>query len=544
MVCRLVSLLVGGVFAFQTAAAQQAPRPERPALVVNMVVGGLPYDFVTRYGHNLSEGGFRRLAESGVSFTSARYDYMPTDRASSLATITTGTYPSVHGVVGERWCDVLTGEEVELIADSEAAGFDCEYGQGCYSNVNLIAPTLGDRLRAESPASKVVSIAADPVSAIVMAGLGTEAYWVNTATAGWTSSSRYMLYLPGWVERFNDQYRGNSYLADWFWTLHLGPERYVNRRYGRIDLPEDARFRELAPIGGLPCTAGGGRYVPVFATPLASDLVADFAMQAVVREELGQDEAPDILNICFDAPRDIIAHYGPESVEAEDMFYQLDRTVGSLISFIVSQVGQERVLFVLTSDHGSSQAFDAAAPSQERFNGEQFRTIINSFLCAQYGGEEWVAGYANRRLYINRREAFNRNLSLGEVQRRAADFALQFRGISRVVPACDLRGGAASDAYMQRLRNGYFPKRSGDLLVDLVPGRIEERAGIRSSAGSAYDYDIHVPLLMAGCGLPHAVVEEPVDMASLPVTLARILGIQRPEAATAEAIAPIVEYME
>ena len=267
-------------------------------------------------------------------------------------------------------------------------------------------------------------------------------------------------------------------------------------------------------------------------------------MQAVVREELGQDEAPDILNICFDAPRDIIAHYGPESVEAEDMFYQLDRTVGSLISFIVSQVGQERVLFVLTSDHGSSQAFDAAAPSQERFNGEQFRTIINSFLCAQYGGEEWVAGYANRRLYINRREAFNRNLSLGEVQRRAADFALQFRGISRVVPACDLRGGAASDAYMQRLRNGYFPKRSGDLLVDLVPGRIEERAGIRSSAGSAYDYDIHVPLLMAGCGLPHAVVEEPVDMASLPVTLARILGIQRPEAATAEAIAPIMEYME
>ena len=93
-----------------------------------------------------------------------------------------------------------------------------------------------------------------------------------------------------------------------------------------------------------------------------------------------------------------------------------------------------------------------------------------------------MAGYANRRLYINRREAFNRNLSLGEVQRRAADFALQFRDISRVVPACDLRGGAASDAYMQRLRNGYFPKRSGDLLVDLVPGRIEERAGIRSSA--------------------------------------------------------------
>ena len=237
----------------------------------------------------------------------------------------------------------------------------------------------------------------------------------------------------------------------------------------------------------------------------------------------------DILNICFDAPRDIIAHYGPESVEAEDMFYQLDRTVGSLISFIVSQVGQERVLFVLTSDHGSSQAFDAAAPSQERFNGEQFRTIINSFLCAQYGGEEWVAGYANRRLYINRREAFNRNLLLGEVQRRAADFALQFRGISPCCPRLRLAGWSRQRCIHAAAAERLFPERSGDLLVDLVPGRIEERAGIRSSAGSAYDYGIHVPLLMAGCGLPHAVVEEPVDMASLPVTLARILGIQRPE---------------
>jgi hypothetical protein len=537
---RFILLVAGSVFASQGVAAQQPVATERPSLVVNLVMGGIPYDFFTRYGHNLSEGGFRRLMEQGVVFTAARYDYMPTDRASSLATITTGTYPSVHGVVGERWYDVQTGEEVELIADPGATGFGCEYGLGCYSNLNLIAPALGDRLRAESPESRVVSIAADPVSAIVLAGLGTDAYWVNTATAGWTSSSRYMLYLPGWVESFNDQYKGNTYLADWFWALHLAPERYVNRRYARVPLPSGGRFLELPCVGAQSGAAGGGRYAPVVATPLASDLVADFAMQAVVHEALGRDDAPDILNVCFDAPRDIIARYGPESVEAEDMFYQLDRTLGALIGFIVSQVGEERVLFVLTSDHGSSASFDAVGPERERFNGVQFSAIVNSFLCARYEGDRWVTGYSNRRLYFDRREAFERGLSLDEVQRRASDFALQFRGIARVVPSCDLRGGAASDAYMQRLRNGYFPKRSGDLLVDLVPGRIEERAGVRSSAGSAYDYDTHVPLVMAGGGLPHARVEEPVDMASLPVTLARILGIQRPEAATAEAL-PVVE---
>ncbi len=543
--CRIILSFVAVTFASRSAAAQPSGAVvERPALVVNMVVGGLPYDFFVRFGHNLSGEGFRRFMDEGMVFTEARYDYMPTDRASSLATVTTGTYPSVHGVVGASWYDVLTGAEVELVADPDASGFGCDYGEGCYSNANLIAPTLGDRLVAENPRSKVLSIAAVPVSAIVMAGLGTTAYWVDTATAGWTSSSRYMLYLPGWVETFNDQYKGNTYFSEWFWAPQLAPERYVNRRYDRVEMPEEGPFRRLAPAGALPEAAGGGRYAPVFATPLASDLVADFVRQAVVREELGRDDAPDMLNVCFDAPRDIIARYGPESVEAEDMFYQLDRTVGSLMTFIAAQVPEGRVLFVLTSDHGGSSAYDAAVPQRERFSGEQFRTIINSFLCAQYGGEEWVAGYANRRLYINRREAFNRNLSLDEVQRRASDFALQFRGICRVVPSCDLRGGSASDAYMQRLRNGYFPKRSGDLLVDLEPGRIEEVPGVRAAAGSAYDYDIHVPLMMTGCGLPHAVVTDAVDMASLPVTLARILGIQRPEAATAGAIVPVVKYTE
>ena len=127
---RFILLVAGSVFASQGVAAQQPVATERPSLVVNLVMGGIPYDFFTRYGHNLSEGGFRRLMEQGVVFTAARYDYMPTDRASSLATITTGTYPSVHGVVGERWYDVQTGEEVELIADPGATGFGCEYAAG------------------------------------------------------------------------------------------------------------------------------------------------------------------------------------------------------------------------------------------------------------------------------------------------------------------------------------------------------------------------------------------------------------------------------
>lgn len=528
-----------GWAAVPAASAQPAAIiSERPALVVNIVVGGLPYDFMERFGHNFSENGFRRFAREGMVFTEGRYDYMPTNSVSSLATITTGAYPSVHGVVGPLWYDVLTGREISLIADPSSQGLECEYGEGCFSNLNLTAPTLGDRLKYEYPGSRVISIAADPASAIVMAGLGTEAYWVNPSTASWTSSSKYMLYLPGWVIKFNEQYKKNTYFNDWLWRLQKERGCYVNRRSGGRAMADEVGFRKMKQLPSLPCVASAGRYAPVYATPLASDLVADFVRQAVVQEKLGADSEPDLLNVCFDAPRDIIAHYGPESVEAEDMLYHLDATLSGLIDFIRATVPGQ-VLFVLTSDHGCSASFDLSEPAAERFSGQQFRTIINSFLCAQYGGEDWVSGYFNRRIYINRSEAFSRTLPLDGVQRLAADFALQFRGISRVVPACELRSGSAGDRYMQRLRNGYYPKRSGDLLVDLVPGLIEERRGERAAAGSAYDNDVHVPLMLMGCGIPNMVVEEDMDMASLPVMLARILGIQRPEAATAEPVKPL-----
>lgn len=538
---KLILLLLGCTAAFRCGAAQAAPAETKtPALAVNIVISGVPYEFFNRYEANLAEDGFRRFMREGTVFTESRYEYMPTNSVSSLATLTTGAYPSVHGIVGQQWCDVLTGQTVSLIADPSATGFDSEYGEGCYSGANLTTPTLGDRLRRDCPGSKVISVATDPASAIVMAGLGTEAYWLNPRTACWTSSSDYMLYLPGWVTNFNEQYKNNSYFTNWFWTLCKAEDRYRNDRICAIHTDEKGRFRQIEALHALPSMTAKGRFPRISATPLANDMVADFVRQVVLNEGLGDDDTPDLLNICFDAPRKAISHYGPESVEAEDMFYHLDRTIASLIRFIELETNG-RVVFVLTTDHGTSDSYDAYSLRAERFNGTQFRTIINSFLCAQYGGESWVSGYFGRRLYINRNEAFSRGLSLDEVQRRASDFALQFRGIARVVPSCDLRSGAATDRYLQRLRNGYYQKRSGDLLVDLEPGLIEERTGVRASTGSAFEYDIHVPLMIMGYGIPAGISDEEVEMTSVAVTLARLLGISQPDASSALPLRALID---
>lgn len=515
------------IYAQHSAAANG----RKPTLIVNIIVGGLEYDAYDRYKGTLSEGGFKTLVNGGVVFTDGRYDFMQTNTPATLATITTGCNPSVHGVVGEYWQDYVNGERVGLIDDPAAQGLNSDIGIGCYSYTNLTAPTLGDQLKYANPQSKVITIAADPVSAISMGGFAGHVYWLDTNACNWTSSSKYMLYLPGWVARYNE--RNNSRkqtFAEYKWKPVRQAKNYVNSRYCLFDFGSQPNMHKI-PVLSDP-EAKKTAYGHLLFTPAANDLVVELAKFAVVYEELGKDENPDILNIYFDAPRNVIKLYGPESVEAEDMFYRVDRSIASLLEYINSQANADKVLYVLTADHGVSRSCDISAGTATKFNGNQFRTLVSSFLGAQFGGNGWVNGYYDHRLYLNRTAVYNAGLSLRDVQERVAGFSMQFRGISHAITGNALQDAGISDPFTRRILNGYYPKRSGDLALCFMPGWIEDKPGVRADSGSPYDYDTHVPLIVFGCGLPSHAIKTPTDMTSLAPTLARILQINRPAAST------------
>lgn len=544
MLRKIITLITLTAAVAGSLRAQDNPptwkKGDKPALVVNIVVGGMRHDFIDRYRENLGSGGLALFAEQGMVFTESRYDFMQTNRASTLATFTAGCNPSVHGVIGEDWWDYTTGKMVRLIEDADAESLGAQVERGSYSQVNLIAPTLADELRNASPRSRAITIAADPVSAVAMGGLGSEVYWLDTRNVTWISSSKYMLYMPGWVLSVNEQnYSRRESLLGYRWTRSKSEISYVNSRFCIMDIPESVRFRKMPQMVDMQSEAT--RYGKILNTPVANDLVLEMARQAIIYENLGKDRHTDILNLCFDAPRNAMKLYGPESIEMEDMIYRVDRTIASLVEFLKSQYADDRVLYVLTSDHGSSDSYDMSLQPRQRFNGDQFRMILNSFLGAQFGGDDWVTGYSDRRLYLNRNAAYTRGRSLAEVQERAAGFALQFRGISHALTSSAMQGSTFSDAYLSKIQNGFYPGRSGDITINLMPGWIEERTGTRSAAGSLYDYDTHVPLVVMGCGLPHKVVEEPVDMSAVAPTLARILGISRPAASTAPVITELKE---
>jgi predicted AlkP superfamily pyrophosphatase or phosphodiesterase len=516
ILCALVILVLAPCMTM----AQQ--KRQKPRLVVNIVVSQLRYDAFGRMEHNLSDDGFLLFTTQGTTFSSAYYNYMQTLTPVSLATLTTGVNPSMHGVVSTRWIDYTTGEMVSLVGDASVRGLDCDPENGHYSPQHIVMPTLGDKLLAESPESKVVTIAADPISAVVMGGQNSAVYWMDEGRATWVSSTGYMFSLPEWVKTYNEGRRANSFIGEG-WSLFLPAKFYINKTntiFGADRVQKISSFK----------SGGVNDYPAMIHSPYGNTLVADFAKQAVRGEKLGTDDATDILNVCFDASRYVGEKYGCESMEFEDMIYRLDSDIALLVKAITAQVNLDGVLFVITSDHGASDAWDSGVELHDRFNANQFKTILNSFLGVQFGVGDWVSDYIDRQVYLNHNLVYGRNLSLEEVQNRAATFALQFRGISHVLTSTAMRNGYFGASYGHRMQNGFYPRRGGDLMLNFMPGWIEEKPEGRSLSGSMYDYDTHVPLILFGWRIPIRQIEEPVDMTWVAPTLARILQISRPTA--------------
>ena len=532
-ILRYTLAILGIVLCFATTTAAQ------PRMVVNIVVSSLRADDLVRYEKNFSEGGFRRLMHNGAYFTNATYDYMQTTTPVSLATITTGAMPSTHGVVADAWFDYVTNKRISLIDDSKEHSINFSSGSGDYSPRQLIAQSLGDALLEQHPESRVATIAVEPLSAIVMAGHTGEVYWMERNKSYWTTSSFYTERLPEWVEKYNEGDMNQAYTLE-RWTSLLPYDNYVNSQVSYIEGLHSKNNKRIDFIGKAPSENSKKRseinaYDRMAMTPAGNSALLAFAKQVAAKCEMGRDEHPDILNIVLDTPRKIASHFGPESVEYEDMLYRLDRELAEFITFISAQVKtSDDILFMLTSDHGTSPSFNSPNQEKERFNTMQAEVITNAFIGSQHGTGQWVLGYINHAIYLNHNLIYEKGLSVADIQHDVATFVMQLRGVSHAVSAEAMRNSYFGSGYGRKMQNGYYPRRSGDVIINLMPGWIEERTGIRSTSGSMYLYDRHVPLFFFGGGIKPQQYDENVDMTAVATTLAYIIGINPPSATEGE----------
>lgn len=504
----------------------------KPRLVVNIVVGGMRGSDIERYYDNLGDGGFRRLVDGGIYYSNTIIDYLNTSTAAGLATLSTGTIPAVHGVIGDRWWNYTDSSLVALINDNKAHSVRFSTGSGNYSPHRLYVPTIGDMLISTNAESKQVSIAIDPLSAIVINGRSGVAYWAENNRTHWTTSSAYIHDLPKWVESYNEANTNRLYTL-MRWTPLGDITKYHNSEVAVVEGIKGKSTRLLSDVNLHLADSEIGR---MRYTPAGNTQLLEFASSVMAHEELGKDSSTDILNIVLDTPRYIASTYGPESIEYEDMLYRLDSDLAEFLFYIYAQVSNpEDIVVVLSSDHGTSPSYNpVGGKTRDRFNTRQMAVIVNAFLGAHYGTDDYVLGFANNSIYLNHTVIRSKRLSIDTIREEVATFMLQLRGVANAISTTSLRNSSFAEGRSHLMQQSYSPTRSGDVMIDLLPGWIIEDSELRSASDGGYNYDRHIPLVIYGGGLSHAEVDSVTSSTAIVPTICHIIGIDVPWATESE----------
>jgi len=514
----------------------------RPKLVVGIVIDQMRWDYLYRYYDVFkNSGGFKRFLNDGFSCDNTFIPYTPTVTAAGHTCVYTGSVPAIHGIMGNEWYDNIHHATVYCADDStvQVVGSG-NTAAGAMSPRNLLTTTITDELRiASNFQSKVIGVALKDRGSILPAGhAANAAYWYDTKSGNFISSSYYMNVLPEWVQQFNGKKIVDS-LYQLNWTPGLPKEMY-DQYCTADDKPYEGKpFGTSNSAMPYDLTKYAGQdYSKIFVTPHGNTLTAEMAKAAVVNERLGKGSATDFLTISFSSP-DAIGHtFGPNSWEQLDDYAKLDETLGKLFDFLDASVGKGQWTVFLTADHAVAHVPGFMKENKlpgGTINEGGLMKYMNQTLKDKFGKDNIITGIFNYQVYLNHNLIDASDLNEKDITRWIINYVGNLDAVSNVF-ALDELGTITMNATMkERFANGYLPSRSGDIQIVLKPGYIDGgTAG--TTHGLWYPYDSHIPLLWYGWGIRKGKTDSETYMTDISATLAALLHIQRPSGCIGQVI--------
>lgn len=494
------------------APAMAQARPAPPTLIVAVSVDQFSADLFAEYRPRY-EAGLARLSREGVVFPSGFQGHAITETCPGHSTILTGSRPSRTGVVANDWYDPALGRRVNCMEDPN--GKPEEGRRYATSPANLRVPTLGDRLKAVTPASRVVAVAGKDRSALMLGGHRIDQFWY------WD----------------RDRFRGSG----------QGPTpRSVREAAARgaamAALPFDAAAPAVCRDRAAPIDLDGRTYGLVGPRPAGDTLqaartmdtaVADAAIGLLDEMQLGRGPAVDVLAIGLSATDTIGHSYGTAGAEMCAQQMAVDAHIGRILAAL-DRSGVAYAL-VLTADHGG---YDMPERNRQRGalaeRAEPSLTAIAPAVAAELGLADGPP------LFTRDGESFHVTRPLAPDARRAALELLKRRllehpQVAAAFTAEELRQAPPPAlpvpywSLIDRARESFDIERSGDLMVLLKPYVM--RAVTRPTVathGSPWDYDRRVPIVFYWPGA--APFEQPigVETADILPTLAPLVGLDVP----------------
>jgi predicted AlkP superfamily pyrophosphatase or phosphodiesterase len=515
--------------------------PEKPKLVIGIVIEQFRYDYIDKYWDNFSEGGFKRLINEGTFCKNASYDFFFTQSAPAHATIVTGTNPRMHGIIADNWYHPMRDEVIYCTSDSDVDPVGGSFENGLHSPVHLLPSTFSDELQLSSGGrSKVFSVGLREHASILSGGHSADAaYWYDDRTGTWMTSTHYLDSLPVWVNHFNGMMLSDTYLNG-EWNTLLSADRYMRSLpdtniyesgiQGQSWFPYDLKKMSSSSVLGILNKKRDYSLLREF--PAGNTFTSDFAIRLIEEEGLGKDDITDFLSVSYSVTDNIGHNFGPSSLEMADAVIRFDRDLAHFLDYVIEKVGKKNVLIYLTSAHGVAESPDLLRDKKipaGHFKFNQALTLLKSYLNVLYGQGNWVKGYYEKQIYLNRTLIEDAELSLSEVQDMSARFITQFNGVSFAVPANVIENNDFSRGHYGMIRNSYDPVRSGDIIINLKPAWVENGKYV-TNHNSPYEYDSHVPLVWYGWTVNRASVTRKINMNEIAATLSSLCRVQVPNA--------------
>ncbi len=530
----LLLMVSSQFFRVAPPSADAAARQQHPKLVVLLVVDQMRADYLEKYDAKFSYG-FVRLMKQGAWFTHAAYPYAKTVTCAGHATVSTGDFPSTHGMINNTWWDRDAGKMVTCTGDPRTTlltygrpaevSSESKPGESAW---RMKAPAFAEQLRTQSAGSRVVTLSLKPRAAISLAGHSADSvtwfddeHWVTSGAFG--DSLR-----PELQDRLKDAHiehtfgevpRLSSNITALASNFAPAPPPFTN-----APALIAADLMKVKPIRSFDDWEASG---------FSDQYLESLAKTQIEKLKLGRGDGTDFLAISFSA-LDLVGHAkGPDSLEVRTTLYYLDATIGALFDDLDSNVGQRNYVVALTGDHGVAPIPELAAKTgmdAGRADVEELKARVTKALAPFGGGEHPIAAFTDGDLYLA--PGVWEKVSGDPKALDAAIAAIRsVAGVADVFRADQLNELAATNPLAKAASLSEFPGRGGDLVVLTKPywffdRRDKSRAwGEGTTHGSPYPYDQDVPIILMGAGIRAGKYSDAVTPADIAPTLAKLTGI-------------------
>ncbi|MBF6629468.1 MAG: alkaline phosphatase family protein [Proteiniphilum sp.] len=507
-----------------TTLYAQSPSGEVPKLVVGITIDQLRGDYLEMFRHTFGNKGFNRLLNNGLVYSNVTYNFPNLDKASTIATIYTGANPSYHGITADKKYAVESDSEISSFTDNKYLG---NFTNAKLSPLPIKVSTIADELKiASGGQSDIFAFAPDASQALASGGhAASGAYWIEDYTGKWATTTFFKNKQPV-VDQHNRNSESLSYtIGSITWRPAIDIEHYNAFPYTR----NRDKFQHYFGVDKKD-------NIHLFKqSPYVNSEVNSIAIKVLESSSLGKRMNPDYLAVTFYAGNYEKALDKNYSIEIQDTYHRLDQELGRLLDAIESSVGLKHTLiFVVSTGYFNEQEIlpEGVVTSGGDFYPDRSKALLNMYLMALYGREQWIKKYYNRQFFFDKKLLEDKKINLAEFQQNAAEFLVQSAGVQDVITSHQMLHGAY-DENVQFYRNGYYKGITGDLFLELQPGwRVVDP---QSSAHQRVRNNAVIsPAIFFGSDIKPERINRTIEATEIAPSVAYRLRIRAPNAAKGE----------